>query len=241
MLKALNWPDIRNFVYLDLVIGIVNGESMLKNSPINNLTEIYNQFDNIKIIEHNSSIEELFEEQLEVSDIVLISRADLLNQRNFKEICQRIKNKFNIKVPIIGSYNGSVDLGFIFDSNIKKNNYKNFITEEHNHNHPELFSDFIKCNYFLTKEEFEVKIVEILKDISILRIKGRIWIPDKLLPLQIQIVGRKINIWYEEAPPDCWRPENNCGMELVIIGLDKQSINTFKSKITEKFNIYIDP
>ena len=59
--------------------------------------------------------------------------------------------------------------------------------------------------------------------------------------MQIQIVGRKINSWYEEAPDDCWRPENNCGTELVIIGLEKQSINTLKSKIKEKFNIYSDP
>ena len=32
----------------------------------------------------------------------------------------------------------------------------------------------------------------ILRDLNILRIKGRAWIKNKLLPLQIQIVGKKL-------------------------------------------------
>ena len=86
LIKALNWPEIRTLIYLDLVIGIVNGESMLKGSPINDLNEITNQYDELNKIDHNASIDELFEEQLEVSDIVLISRADVLNEKEFKSI-----------------------------------------------------------------------------------------------------------------------------------------------------------
>ena len=29
LIQALNWPEIRSFIYLDVVVGIVNGESML--------------------------------------------------------------------------------------------------------------------------------------------------------------------------------------------------------------------
>ena len=46
---------------------------MLEGSPINDLNEITNQYDELNKIDHNASIDELFEEQLEVSDIVLIS------------------------------------------------------------------------------------------------------------------------------------------------------------------------
>ena len=239
LLKALNWPEIRSSIYLDLVIGIVNGESMLTGSPINDLNEITNQYNKLNKIDHNASIDELFEEQLEVSDIVLISRADVLNEEEFESIKKIIKGKFNSTVPILKSLNGKIDLKYIFDIDFKKDNYKNFISEEHdhNHNHVELVSDSIKLNYFLDKKEFEKEIVNVLSDINILRIKGRIWIPNKSLPLQIQIVGKKINTWYEEAPLNCWRPIDSAGLELVIISFDNESIATFIKKIKEKFKV----
>ena len=82
---------------------------------------------------------------------------------------------------------------------------------------------------------------KILYELNILRIKGRIWIPNKSLPLQIQIVGKKINTWFEEAPNNCWRPKDNAGLELVIISFDEKSIKTFNRKIKENFKILSDP
>ena len=241
LIQALNWPEIRTSVYLDLVIGIVNGESMLNGSPINDLNEITNQYDELNKIDHNASIEELFEEQLEVSDIVLISRADVLNENEFKSIKNIIKEKFNTTVPILKSHNGKIDLRYLFDIELKKGNYKQFFSEDHDHNHVELVSDSIKLNYFLDKKEFEEEMVNVLIDLNILRIKGRIWIPKKSLPLQIQIVGKKINTWYEEAPTNCWRPIDSGGLELVIIAFDKESIKKFRKKIKEKFKVLTVP
>ena len=241
LIQALNWPEIRSSIYLDLVIGIVNGESMLKGSPINNLNEIINQYDDLNKIDHNSSIDELFEEQLEVSDLILISRADVLDEMEFNSIKNIIKEKFNSNVPILKSLNGKIDLKYIFDFDLIKDNYQKFISEEHDHNHVELVSDSIKLNYFLDKLEFEKEMVNVLSDINILRIKGRIWIPNKSLPLQIQIVGKKIDTWYEEAPPNCWRPRDSGGLELVIISFDKESINKFIKKIKEKFKVSNNP
>jgi len=237
LLKALSWPEIRTLIYLDLVIGIVNGESMLKGSPINDLNTITNQYDELDKIDHNSSIDELFEEQLEVSDLILISRADILNEKEFRVIKNLINEKIDSSIPILKSLNGEIDLNYIFDSDLKKNKYKKFISEDHEHNHVELVSDSIKLNYFLDKKEFEKEMAVILFDLNILRIKGRIWIPNKPLPLQIQIVGKKINTWYEEAPPNCWRPRGSGGLELVTISFDNESIEKFREKIKEKFKI----
>ena len=237
LLQALNWPELRTSIYLDLVIGIVNGESMIKGSPINDLNEISNQYDKLNKIDHDVSIDELFEEQLEVSDLVLISRGDILNAKEVKHIKNIIKEKIQTNIPILISLNGKIDLNYIFDSEIKKNNYKKFISEEHDHNHVELVSDLIQLNYFLDKKEFEKEMANVLSDLNILRIKGRIWLPNKSLPLQIQIVGKKINTWYEEAPINCWRPINSGGLEFVIISFDLESINILIKKIKEKFKV----
>ena len=241
LIQALNWPEIRSFIYLDVVIGIVNGESMLKDSPINDLSKIINQYNKTDKIDHNASIDELFEEQLEVSDIVLVSRSDILNDDQFVYVKNKIQKSLSPSVPVIKSKNGKIDLNYLFDFHLKKESYKGYLEEEHDHNHVELVSDSIKLNCFLEKNEFENEMSKILDELNILRIKGRVWVPNKSLPLQIQIVGKKINTWYEEAPVNCWRPNDNAGLELVVISFDEKSIKTFSKKIKEKFKILSDP
>jgi len=241
LIQALNWPEVRSSIYLELIVGIVNGQSMLNGSPINDLNKITKQYDETDKIDHKATIDELFEEQLEVSDIVLVSRSDLLNDDQFNFVKNKIQVSLNKSTPVIKSKNGKIDLNYLFDFNFKKETYKKFLTEEHDHNHVELVSDLIKLNYFLEKKDFEKEMAEILDELNILRIKGRIWIPNKSLPLQIQIVGKKINTWFEEAPDHCWRPNDNAGLELVIISFDEKSIKTFNRKIKEKFKILSEP
>ena len=240
LIQALNWPEIRGAIYLDMVIGTVNGEAMMNGKPINNLDEINSQYEETKVIEHNTSIDELFNEQLEVSDLVVISRADVLKNNDFNSIKQKVVNKVALHVPIIKSFNGEFDLSYIFGNSSIKNNYTRFLNEDHDHSHMEVFSKAIKSEYFLDKKEFDYAMSNILKDLDILRIKGRAWIPGKAIPLQIQIVGKKINTWFEESPTNCWKP-NNGGMEIVVIGFNSNSFDMLNQKIKDKFNIYSDP
>ena len=241
LLSALNWPEIRLSVYLDMVISLVNGESMLKGLPINNLDKLKNQYDATQTIEHEISFDELFKEQLEVSDLVLISRADLLREEEFNSVKDIVKKKLNPNIPIIRCLNGEIDIS-ILDSDLQKNNFQliNKGDSDHEHNHIELHSGTIKCNYFLEKKAFDKVIQKIIKNMKILRVKGRVWIPNKSLPLQVQIVGTKVNSWFEEAPIDCWRPKNG-GIELTMIGFEKENFRSLENKIKEKFNVLSDP
>ncbi len=241
LLSALHWPEIRNSVYLDLVICLVNGESMLKGSPINDLDEFNNQFDDTQFIEHRTSLDDLFTEQLKFSDLVLISRSDLLNDTEFNDIKKSVEKKVNLNVPVIKCINGISNLENIIDMELHKNNLNNKKEiSDHEHSHIKLYSDSLKCNYFLEKNKFDLAIKDIIKDLKVLRIKGRVWIPNKLLPLQVQIVGTKVNSWFEEAPIDSWKPKNG-GLELIMIGFDKNSFKVLEKKIKEKFNVLSDP
>ena len=241
LLKALNWPEIRTSIYLDFVISTVNGESMINGSPINDLYSINTQYKDTKKIDHFSSIEELFKEQLEVSDIVIVSRSDLISEKQFNLIKKDLQRKVKPNVPIIKSFNGETNLGFIFDSNIKKNNYQETLNDEYDHSHAKIFSDYLKTDYFLEKNQFEFEMSQILEGLNILRIKGRVWIPQKNLPLQVQIVGRKINTWYEKIDLKSVSPPKNGGMELIMIGFEKDNFIFIKNKIKEKFKILSDP
>ena len=63
---------------------------MIHDLPINDLKEIDHQYEDTKIIEHKSSINELFKQQLEVSDLVIISRSDILSDNEFESVKEKI-------------------------------------------------------------------------------------------------------------------------------------------------------
>jgi len=60
------------------------------------------------------------------------------------EDAKKIKNLINKK-------NSDKKILSINKPSFKKDTYKEFLTEEHDHNHVELVSDSIKLNYFLEK------------------------------------------------------------------------------------------
>jgi len=55
-----------------------------------------------------------------------------------------MKGSLNSSTPVLKSKNGKIDLNYLFDFNLKKETYKEFLTEEHDHNHVELVADSFK-------------------------------------------------------------------------------------------------
>ena len=58
---------------------------------------------------------------------------------------------------------------------------------------------------------------------QVVRLKGRVWLPGKSLPLQVQMVGPRLETWFEAAPDHAWTPESRSGVDLVVIGFDPKA------------------
>ena len=71
----------------------------------------------------------------------------------------------------------------------------------------------------LDRSALETTLQALVREHQIVRLKGRAWFPGKALPLQIQMVGPRLNSWFEAAPPNVWRPADACGVDLVVLAL----------------------
>jgi len=96
---------------------------MLNGSPINDLHKIKKQYNETDKIDHYATIDEHFEEHLEVSDIVLISRSDILNDDQFDVVKHKIQGSLNSSTPVLKSNNGKIDLNYLLDFNFKPAKY----------------------------------------------------------------------------------------------------------------------
>ncbi len=70
---------------------------------------------------------------------------------------------------------------------------------------------------------------------QVIRMKGRLWLKGKVLPLQLQMVGPRLMSWFEPAPENVWQPKNG-GIELVVLSLQEDAAESIKAGIENKLH-----
>ena len=75
---------------------------------------------------------------------------------------------------------------------------------------------------------------------QVIRLKGRLWLPGKALPLQVQMVGPRLNSWFEAAPEKAWRPEKT-GVDLVVLSLKSNAADEINREIQLASNAEATP
>ena len=93
----------------------------------------------------------------------------------------------------------------------------------HDHTHVEAVSGQIRLERSFERDELEQLLRSFVTDHDVIRLKGRLWLQGKSLPLQIQMVGPRLESWFESAPALAWKPEGANGLELVVIGLQNDA------------------
>ena len=82
----------------------------------------------------------------------------------------------------------------------------------HDHHHPELLSASLQLTGRWQQQGLESVLAQAIETMGLLRLKGRIPIAGKVLPLQVQAVGRRLDCWFEA---DQGRDDQ---LNLVLIG-----------------------
>ena len=225
LLQALDWPEIRTKVFINGVVTVVNGEAISKGSPVGNLQLLDKQRIEDPSLDHLTPINELFDDQLSAANIVLISRFDLLSKKAIGDVNSQISSKIQPSTSIIpisfGQINPNIILGLKdSDDTLTDSKGKAFPThneDHHHHHHVAIKSFVIRLDVYLQKELLEKKLIELAQEHKIVRLKGRCWLPEKAIPLQVQMVGDCLSTWFEESPPTAWKPKNG-GIEVIAIG-----------------------
>ena len=93
--------------------------------------------------------------------------------------------------------------------------------DHHDHSHVEMDGSNVRVEGALDRQALEQLLPNLVSDHQVVRLKGRVWLPGKALPLQIQMVGPRLNSWFEAAPTHAWRPDEGCGADLVVLALNK--------------------
>ena len=236
LLQALDWPAIRSRVHVNGVVTLVDGEALAAGSPVADREALEQQRREDPSLDHITAIDELFRDQLQAADLVLLSRADRLSQEQLDAVQINLQNQTRPGTALLPVAHGAVDtsvvLGLEHHSNEQvDHHHHDHDHDHHDHSHVAMVSGGLRLEGEFDRSALEDLLPRLVSELQVLRLKGRVWLPGKALPLQLQMVGPRLNSWFETAPASAWRPDSGAGVDLVVLSLQETSTATIEQAL----------
>ena len=238
LLQALDWPAIRRRVHVNGVVTVVDGEALSAGSPVGDPEALERQRQDDQSLDHLTAIEDLFEDQLQAADLVLISRSDQLQPSELERVVQTIEPRVRPGAGTLAMSRGEIDPALVLGLDAADSSHPDHHEhhdhehhDHHDHSHVEAISGQVRLEGAFDRTSLEALLPQFVRSNAVIRLKGRVWLAGKTLPLQIQMVGPRLDSWFEAAPDQAWVPDTGSGVELVVIGLRPESAELLSAEL----------
>ena len=248
LLQALEWPAIRSRVHVNGVVTVVDGEALSDGHPVADREALENQRLNDPSLDHITAIDELFADQLDAADLVLISRADLVTEESMDSVRSSLELQVRDGTPLLPVRQGTVDpavvLGLVHrddhpadhdqdhhDQDHHDHDHSHHDHDHHDHSHVEIVGGVVRFAGSIDRTQLELLLPDLVRANGVVRLKGRVWLAGKALPLQIQMVGPRLNSWFEAAPATAWHPPQSVGLDLVVLSFAETAADAIQTAL----------
>jgi cobalamin biosynthesis protein CobW len=227
LVQAFRWPEIRNGATVDGVITVVDCQALAAGTLVGDLDALEAQRQADPNLEHETPIEELFEDQLACADLVLLTKVDLVDEASRTKVMEWLQKELPSGVKIVPCHEGQIQpdilLGFnaAVEDNLDSRPSHHDTEEDHDHD------EDITSVQFVAEQAFEPKALisklqQLVQQQEIYRIKGFVDVPQKPMRLVLQGVGNRLETFYDRP----WQATESRQTRLVLIGrqLDQTKI-----------------
>ena len=234
LLKAFSWPDIKTKITVDGVIAVADAEAVDSGQFAPDLAAVNRQREADPSVDHDTPLSEVFEDQITCADIILLSKVDLVNEKQ-KSAARDIILNLRKNVPIIDTVNGTIDYQLILGLDAKAEDDLIGRPSHHDgfddHEHDDFNTFILSLAEIDQLQEFKNTLDQVLRSGSILRVKGYLSVKGKPMRLLVQAVGERVRTQYDKV----WG-ESKRSSKLVIIA-EKDDLN--EKKIRQQFTRFI--
>jgi cobalamin biosynthesis protein CobW len=235
LVAAFNWPDIRTQVTVDGVITVVDSAAVAAGRFADDHDAVDARRVEDETLDHESPIEELFEDQLTCADLIVLNKTDLIDGAGLARVRDEVASRTARKPAMIEAKNGdvpaSVLLGLGIGTEEDIGNRKSHHELEHEdgtpHDHDEFDSFVVELGPIADPAAFVESLKGIIAEHDVLRLKGFVDVPGKPMRLQLQAVGGRIDHYFDRA----WAAGETRGTRLVVIGLHEMDESAVRKAI----------
>jgi cobalamin biosynthesis protein CobW len=219
LVQAFRWPEIRTGATVDGVITVVDCEALAAGQLVGDLEALEAQRQADDSLEHETPIEELFEDQLACADLVLLTKVDRADAESQRKVQQWLQQELRPGVKVVPCHKGEINpdvlLGFnaAVEDNLDTRPSHHDTEEEHDHD-DEINSVHLVLDRAFHPDSLIDQLKSLVQSQEIYRIKGFVQVPNKAMRLVLQGVGDRFDSFYDRP----WQPEESRQTRLVLIG-----------------------
>lgn len=221
LLKAFDWPAIRARVTVDGVIAVVDAPAVEEGRFADDPQAVAQQRAEDQSLDHDNPLAEVFEDQINAADLIVLNKTDLLDGNAADKLAQALKAQIPRAVKIISSREGRVDPTTLLGLNAAAEDdllaRPSHHDDEDDHEHDDFESFDIAIDEIETPEPLIARLKAVTDAHDILRIKGFVPVQGKPMRLAVQGVGNRFRHYFDQPWPQM--PDGMARQgRLVIIG-----------------------
>jgi cobalamin biosynthesis protein CobW len=231
LIRAFNWPEIRSRVTVDGVITVVDGAAVADGRFATDEEALVARRKADPNLDHDNPVEELFEDQLNCADLVLMNKSDLLAPADAQRIKAHLQDKLRPGARLVATHRGRIDvsafLGLAAEAelDLARRQSHHELEGEGGHDHDDFESFVVPVATIADRQEYLERLRRVIAGHEILRLKGFLslsGVPSRLL---VQAVGPRLDSYFDRL----WQKDEERRGSLVVIGLkglDREAIAT---------------
>jgi cobalamin biosynthesis protein CobW len=219
LVNAFNWPAIRSRVTVDGVIAVVDGPAVAAGLFAHDPDQLAAQRAADASVEHESPLEEVFEDQLLCADVVVLNKVDAMSVDERRRVVADIREHLPRAVEILEVAHGRADpaalmgLGAAAEADLAAR--PSHHDSEDDHDHEDFESVAIPVAAVEAPETLARRAAKAAEVEGVLRIKGFAEVTGKPMRLVVQGVGTRVSHAFDRP----WKPDEARAGALVVIGL----------------------
>lgn len=234
LVQAFRWPDIRQYATVDGVITVVDSQALAQGQLVGDLAALLQQRQADPNLDHETPLEELFEDQLACADLVLLTKTDLLQKPQRQTVENWLKQKLRPGIKTIPCQRGVINPDILLGFQAAVEEHLSGRPSHHDHEEEHDHDDGIQSTQFISDQGHHPpalldQLQHLVQQQEIYRIKGFVSVPNKPMRLVIQGVGANLDSFYDRR----WQANEARQTRLVFIGrnLDAQAIQASLASI----------
>lgn len=218
LVQAFNWPEIKSRVTVDGVVTVVDAPAVDAGRFADDPDAVQEARQADEMLDHESPLEEVFEDQLLSADLVLLNKSDMLDEAALNAVRDEVAKEIDPAAKILATQHGNIDISVLLGIGAAVEDVietrKSHHDGEEAHDHDDFDSFVVSLGVIEDPDALEERLKTLTVEHDILRIKGFLNVPGKDMRMVIQGVGPRLQRYFDRP----WRADEQRASELVIIG-----------------------
>ncbi len=228
LIKAFNWPAIRTRVTVDGVVAVIDAAAVADGRFAADPEAVARQRAADPMLDHDSPLEEVFEDQLMCADMVILNKTDLLDEDSLARVQEDLRARLGRAVKVVRTAHAAVDASVLLglhaaaeDDLAARPSHHDGPDDDHDHDDFDSFT--VTLGPIADPDALHRRLAACVEAHDILRVKGFLDVPGKEMRHVVQAVGARIQRYYDRP----WRGGEARLSRLVVIGekgLDRAAV-----------------